>query len=152
MDRSLSNKLLTFRAKQYASCLLGAESYRLQNLLPEDFCWHRETINFMHSLTQKTDGILLPKPARTDDITKTIMNASNVKNTFDCWIFFENQIGINFHGHEFGDFLKSLFHLNKSYDIQLAFTNPDFMISLNDEEHFIEIHIIKPSKKLCTIE
>lgn len=151
MYRILSNKQLTLRAQKYASHLLGIQSYKLKHLRPDDFSWHRETINYMHTLAEKADGRLLPHPTKANEVISAVTDASNIYKEFECWIFFENRIGLNFYGYDFGAFLGSLFRLDKSYDAQLAFTDPDFIISLSDDEHAIEMHIIRsalPSKNI----
>ncbi|KAB5619254.1 hypothetical protein F7234_22355 [Pseudomonas putida] len=105
----------------------------------------------MHTLAQKADGRLLPHPAKVHEVISAVIDASNINKNFECWLFFENKIGLNFYGYDFGAFLGSLFRLDKNYDAQLAFTDPDFIISLSDDEHAIEMHIVRsalPSKNI----
>ncbi|EGN3009122.1 hypothetical protein ACUVOY_005157 [Escherichia coli] len=142
MKISLEDKLNLIRAKDYASQLNGVTSFDVSFLRKNDFMWHREMLMAIN----KTDNIIERRvfnlPLNINDLARDVESTLNVKKDILCNIFYNGDVCISLHVENFSNFILSLFSINETYDLSLAFTFPDRLIVLSDNEYDVQLYYI----------
>ena len=143
MKISLKDKLNLFRAKDYATKLDGISSFNISFLHDNEFIWHRKMLMEIN----KIDNIIKKKvfnlPINRNVLVSEVESILNIKKDIICNMFYYGDICISFYVENFSNFILSLFSINKTYDFSLAFTSPDRVIALSDNEYDIYLYYIQ---------
>jgi hypothetical protein len=142
MNSKLEKKLLLLRAKNYAAVVDGIRDMTISFLERDECIWHREKlaqINSYHGLPKLKSYTL---PVNESDLISDISSLLITNKINDCFVFFENNVKIEFHVIDHFLFIKSFLSINKTFDLSLAFFQPDGVLVVSDDEYELKTFFI----------
>lgn len=142
MKTSLKDKLNLFRARDYATKLDGVSSFNVSLLHDNEFIWHRKMLKEINKIDNDIKKIFFNLPINRNILAREVESILNIKKDIMCNMFYSGDVSIFFYVESFSDFILSLFSINRTYDFSLAFTSPDRVIVLSDNEYDIHLYYI----------
>ncbi|ARJ42537.1 hypothetical protein B1H58_11200 [Pantoea alhagi] len=140
MKISLQNKLNLTKAKSYATKLNGVTSFKISLLHEDDFVWHRKMLKEINKIDNFIERKSFNIPLNINSLISLFASTLNVQKNINCNIFYVGEVCISLCVEDLSAFILSLFSINGTYDFSLAFTSPDRVIVLSDNEYEVEFY------------